>query len=256
MTASTTVRKLKSSPRLWAVGFWLLIWQAAAISVGRDFLLASPLTVLQRFCQLIVTAPFWGAALYSLLRIFGGFLLGLCAGVTFAGLSARYRWIRELIAPVWIVLRAIPVASFVIVALIWVPSRNLSVLISFLIVFPLIYAGTLAEIERTDPHMLEMAHLFRMSRSRRILYLYALPALVPLESVFTTAIGLAWKSGVAAELISIPAGSIGEALYRAKVYLMTGDLFAWTILIVLLSAACARLFALLTRLLRRLLERM
>lgn len=226
------------------------------MAVGRNFLLASPLGVIRRFFELAVTAPFWGAALYSLVRIFGGFLLGLAAGVTLAGLSARFERVRELIAPLWAVLRAIPVASFVIVALIWVPSRNLSVLICFLIVFPLIYAGALSEIRRADPKMLEMARLFRMTRGRRILYLYALPALNALEDTFTTAIGLAWKSGVAAELISMPTGSIGEALYRAKVYLMTEDLFAWTILIVLLSAACARLFLLFTRQLRRKLEGM
>lgn len=230
---------------------WLLIWQGAATAVGRDFLLASPLTVLKRFFELALTAPFWGAAVYSLVRIFGGFLLGLAVGMLLAGLSARFARVREFIAPVWTVLRAIPVASFVIVALIWIPSRNLSVLISFLIVFPLIYAGTLAEIARVDKQILEMARVLGMPLHRRLLYIYALPTLEGMESTFATAIGLAWKSGVAAELISIPDGSIGEALYQAKVYLMTGDLFAWTLLIVLLSAACARGFIWLNRRLRR-----
>lgn len=247
---------MRNKIRLWAAVFWLVLWQAAAMLVGHDFLLASPIKVIMRFLELACTVSFWSSALFSLIRIFSGFFLGLVAGVLCAALSARYRRIRELIAPLWTVLRAIPVASFVIVALIWIPSRNLSVLIAFLIVFPVIYAGTIGEIERTDTKMLEMARLFRMSAIKRILYIYTLPALHSFEAICLSAMGLAWKSGIAAELISIPAGSIGEKLYTAKVYLMTGDLFAWTILIVLLSAACGRIFTLLLRLISRRLERM
>ena len=239
------------SPRVavrpWAIAFWLLLWQIAAMAVGRDFLLASPLTVLLCLWELLRTAAFWSAALHSTVRILLGFLLGALAGGVCAGLSLRWRRVRELIAPLHAVLRAIPVASFVIVALIWVPSRNLSVLISFLIVFPLIYAGTLSELERTDAKLLEMAQLFRMQPLRRLIYLYLLPALPALANLCATAVGMAWKSGVAAELISIPASSIGERLYKAKVYLMTGELFAWTLAIVLLSAVCARLLRFMLR---------
>lgn len=249
-------RRHRTGLRPWAVLFWLLLWQAAAMLVGHDFLLASPITVLLRFAQLSRTLSFWQAAAYTLLRIFSGFLLGLFSGAVLAFLAARYERMEELIAPLWAVLRAIPVASFVIVALIWVPSRNLSVLIAFLIVFPLVYAGVLGEIRRTDPKMIEMARLMRMPALRRLIYIYILPAMNGLEGMCATAMGLAWKSGIAAELISIPSGSIGEKLYTAKVYLMTGDLFAWTLLIILLSAGCARLFCRLMRLCASALERM
>ena len=247
-------RAHKSPVRLWAAALWLIVWQGAAMLVGQDFLLASPLTALFRFFELARTAQFWSAALFSLARILSGFALGLCAAALSAALSARSRRFRELMAPLALVLRAIPVASFVVVALIWVPSRNLSVLIAFLIVYPVLYGAILDEIGRADPRMLEMARLLRMPRGRRLLYVYILSALNHLEASCATAMGLAWKSGVAAELISIPSGSIGERLYQAKVYLMTGDLFAWTLLIVLLSALCARLFAALMRRARILLE--
>ena len=246
----------KPAIRLWAAAFWLILWQAAAMAVGHDFLLASPLTVILRFFELAATSAFWQSALYSLGRILLGFLLGVSAGIICAALACRFQRIRELIAPLWTVLRSIPVASFVIVALIWIPSRNLSVLICFLIVFPVIYAGTMDEIGRIDAKMLEMAGLMRMSTIRKLLYIYVLNILGGLQGICATAMGLAWKSGIAAELISIPSGSIGERLYTAKVYLMTGDLFAWTILIVLLSAICVRLFTLLLHLAVRQIERM
>lgn len=253
MPSSSTLAH-KPRIRLWAVLAWLLLWQAAAMLVGQAFLLASPLETIVRFFQLAASAAFWKSALFSLGRIFSGFLLGLLAGVSLAALSARFERVRELLAPLLGVLRAIPVASFVIVALIWVPSRNLSVLICFMISFPVIYAGALDEIRRADPRLREMAQLMGMPALRQLFYLHVLPALKGFEGVCATAMGLAWKSGTAAELISIPAGSIGEKLYNAKVYLMTGDLFAWTILIVLLSAACSHLFTLLLRLIGRRLE--
>ena len=253
---NSTTKPHKRRIKLWAVALWLLIWQAAAMLVGQDFLLASPIQTLLRFFVLARTGGFYLAALFSLARIFAGFLLGLFLGILLAGLSARFRHFRDLLSPLYTLLRSIPVASFVIVALIRVPSRNLSILICFLISFPVIYAGALSEIERTDPKLIEMARVLRMSAPRRLIYIYALPALRGFESTCVSAIGLAWKSGTAAELIAIPAGSIGERLYEAKVYLMTGDLFAWTILIVLLSSLCARLFILCLRALARHLEGM
>ncbi len=230
-----------------AAALWIAAWQFAAVLVGRDFLLSSPVQVLSRLATLVCTPDFWCALLRSSLRILLGFSLGLLCGVSAAACSARWHVFRELIAPLYAVTRAIPVASYVILALLWLPSRWLSTFIAALVVFPLIYADALAEIERADPGMLEMARLFRLSARRKALYCYALPALPAFGQSCASAIGLAWKSGVAAELICIPAGTIGERLYRAKVYLMTGDLFAWTIAIVLLSAACARLFTYLLR---------
>lgn len=246
----------KPRVRLWALLFWLALWQALAMLVGHDFLLASPLQSAARFVELALSAAFWRSALYTLCRISAGFALGLAAGILCAFGAYHFPRLRELIAPLWTVLRAIPVASFVIVALIWVPSRHLSILIAFLIVFPVIYAGVFNEIEHTDPQMIEMARLLHMPAHRRLAYIYILPALDVLDALCATAMGLAWKSGIAAELISIPSGSIGERLYTAKVYLMTGDLFAWTALIVLLSALCAHLLHLLLHAAAKLLERM
>ena len=246
----------KAKFRFWAILLWLAIWHCASVLAGQEFLLASPGKTMVRFFQLASTAGFWSAALYSLARIFAGFLLGVALGTVLAALSAGCRWVEELLAPLMAVLKAIPVASFVVAALIWVPSKHLSVLISFLIVFPLMYNSVLAELRRTDAGMLEMARLFGMKRARKMLYVYALPSAKGFAAACTTAMGLAWKSGIAAELISIPSGSIGEKLYQAKVYLMTGDLFAWTLLIVLLSMLCAKIFALLLKAAAAALERM
>ena len=242
--------------RLLAAAFWLIVWQVAAAVVGQRLLLASPVETLLRLIQLIQTAAFWQSILFSMGHILLGFALAVALSVAAAGLSARFQPVRTLLAPPLAVIRSVPVASFVIVALIWIPSRRLSVLISFLIALPVLYESVLAAIERTDPQLIEMANVFRMSPGNRLLHLY-LPTVLPhFRASAITAMGLAWKSGVAAEVIGIPGGSIGEKLYKAKVYLATPDLFAWTLTIVLLSLLCTRALCLVLDLFLRRLERM
>ena len=139
-------------------------------------------------------------------------------------------------------IKATPVASFIILVLIWVPSRNLSVIISFLMVLPVIYTNVLNGIRSTDPKLLEMARVFRVPLIRRIRYIYLSQLLPFLRTGFSLSLGLCWKAGVAAEVIGIPKGSIGEKLYEAKVYLETADLFSWTLVIVLISVIFEKLF--------------
>ena len=227
--------------RLLAAAFWLLLWQLASMAVGQPLLLASPATTLARLAVLLGTGDFWRSALFTLGHILAGFALASAAGVLLALLAGRWAWISDLLAPPLAALRSVPVASFVIMALIWLPSRQLSVLIAFVIVLPVVYAGALDGLRQIDPLLMEMARVFHMPRLNRLRDI-ELPAVLPsLSSALSVAIGLAWKSGVAAEVIGIPGGSIGEKLYKAKIYLETPDLFAWTLAIVLFSAGCTAL---------------
>lgn len=245
----------RGSVKLWAVLFWLAVWQAVSMAIGKDILLVSPLRVLLRLAELAVTADFWGSIAFSLVRIVGGFLLAALAGCALAALSARFRRVEELLYPAVLAMKSIPVASFIILALIWFSSRNLAVLISFLMVFPVIYTNVLSGIRSADPALLEMARVFRLPPLRIVRYIY-LPQVMPyFVSGCTVALGLCWKSGIAAEVIGIPKGSIGEHLQRAKVYLNTPDLFAWTLVIVLISLCFEKLILRLLRACERRLER-
>ena len=247
-------RRLLAVGRLPAVAFWLAVWQIAAMSVGMRILLASPAETLIRLAELLPTGAFWRSVLFTLGHILAGFTLGSALSIALALLAARFAPVGELLSPLLSAMRSVPVASFVIAALIWVPSRRLSVLIATLIVLPVVYAAMSDGLRQIDPKLMEMARVFRMSRRNR-LRCVELPAVLPsLTSALSVSMGLAWKSGVAAEVIGIPTGSIGERLYKAKVYLATPDLFAWTLTIVLISAGCTRLLRLALNRLERLWE--
>ena len=242
--------------RAWAVLVWLALWQLGAMAIDQQIILVSPLRVLSRLWELIPTPDFWGSLAYSLVRITAGFLLGVAAGTVLAALSARFRRVEELLAPALLAIKSIPVASFIILALILFSSRNLAVLISFLIVLPVLYTNILGGIWAADAQLLEMARVFRIPAARRIRYVY-LPQVLPyFRSACGSALGLCWKSGIAAEVIGMPDGSIGEQLQQAKIYLNTPDLFAWTLVIVLVSLVFEKVFLALLKWGERALERM
>lgn len=244
MKTSTTRDKpsaLSPALRLGAVAVWLLLWQLASMAVGLPLLLPSPLAVLLRLGQLCTGADFWFTVASSLLRILLGFLLGVLFGTALAGLCWRFRLIDALARPLLGVLKSTPVASFIILALVWVKTTWLATVISFIMVLPLVYANVREGIDSADRQLLEMAQVFRLSRCKVFRYCY-LPAILPFFlSAVSSALGFAWKSGIAAEVLGRPARAIGSQIYDSKIYLETPDLFAWTLVVILLSVLLERL---------------
>lgn len=236
--------------------FWLLLWQLLAIRLDSKILIASPIEVVERLCGLVREKAFWSSILFSMGRILLGFALGLSSGCVLALAAGKVKFIRRLFAPFISVMKSVPVASFTILAIIWVGSKNLSVFVSFIISVPIVCSNMLEGIDNLDPKLKEMAKVFRIPAHKRFTGVYLSQLLPYFRSASRLAMGLCWKSGVAAEVIGLPNNSIGEMLYESKIYLETADLFAWTVTIVLLSFLCEKLFLLLVDLLRRRVERM
>lgn len=234
-TISTMVSDRRG--RLIAIAVWVVVWQIAAMTLGHGGLfLATPLQTLTALGQLLPATAFWHRIAFSALRILAGFLLAVAGGLLLGAAGSRWRSVRVFVDPIMQLIRAMPVASFVILALLWVSGENLSVVVSFTHVLPVVYAGVLAGIADTDPQLLEMAHVYRLPWIARLRYIW-LPGIFPsfCESCIA-AMGMCWKSGVSAEVIGLPDHSVGDALYRAKITLSTPDVFAWTLVIVVLSA--------------------
>lgn len=221
--------------RAGAVLLALAVWQVLAMSVGQQLLVPSPLSVLLRLSNIWQETGFWSTVWFTLRKIIAGFLLGLGFGLGLGALAGRFPLFEILFRPWAVMIKSVPVASFIIICLIWMSSAQLSVFISFLIVLPIIYTNVLQSIRSVDGQMLEAVKIFRLSWPKRVLYLW-LPQLKPyLLSACTVSLGISWKAGIAAEIIGIPAGSIGRMFYDAKVYFNTVDLFAWTVIVVVIS---------------------
>ena len=235
-------QKIKRRYGAAAVVFWLAVWQLAAAAIGQEVFLVSPLQAAETLVQLLPQPDFWQRVGFSAGHILLGFLLGAVCSVVCSVAAERWVWVDALLSPVMQLVKATPVASFIILALVWVSGKSLSILISFLMVLPVLYGAVRTGIESADPQLLEMARVFCLPLARRVKAIW-LPAVLPaFRQGCSVALGICWKSGVAAEVIGLPDGSIGDALYRAKITLSTGELFAWTFVIILLSAAFEKLF--------------
>ena len=221
--------------------FWIVLWQLMSMYINNTIFLASPFNVLKSLFLLCQTKDFWATIAGSFFKISEGFFLAVMCGVFLAVVTFRFVLLKEITTVFMQMIKSIPVASFVILALLWVKAKNLSLLISFLMLLPIIYINLLKGIHSADNSLLQMAKVFRMSPLRKVRYIY-LPAITPhFVSACSVGLGFCWKSGIAAEVISLAQYSIGSRLYEAKLYLNTEELFAWTIVIVLISAVFEKL---------------
>lgn len=245
----------KAALTAFSIIFWLGVWQIAAMKINSKILLVSPVEVAGRLIRLVPTAEFRKSAAFSTARILIGFVLGMTVGCLLAWASGKLKFIRILFSPLISVMKSIPVASFTILALIWIGSKDLSVLVSFLICVPIVYANMLEGIDGLDPKLREMSKIFRIPALKRFTKVYLSQLLPYFRSAVRLAVGLCWKSGVAAEVIGIPSGSMGEKLFESKVYLETADLFAWTLMVIVFSWLCEKVLVSLVALLQRRIER-
>lgn len=226
---------------LLAIAFWLAVWQGASLAVHQKVLLVGPWEVAVRLTQLVPTPSFWDSIGRTFERITLGFLLAALVGVLLAALSASWTWAEALLAPVVTTIRSTPVVSFIILVLIWADPQRLATIVSFLMTLPIIHATVFTGIAERDRSLLEMASVFRVTRWRRLLAI-DVPGVLPYFAAgCRTGVGLAWKSGIAAEVIGLPTGTIGERLYQGRLFLETADVFAWTAVVVLVAFAFERL---------------
>lgn len=221
--------------RIAAIIVAILLWQLLAMKLDQKLLLATPVDVAKTLGVLVKSQEFYSAIAYSMGRILLGLLIGAAVGTACALLAGRWHFMEVLFWPYFSAMKATPVASVVILCLVWLSSRRLSVFIVFLVVTPVIYTNILAGIKNLDLKMKDMARVFGINGLRRLLYVYLPELKTYIIAAFTLATGMAFKAGIAAEVIGTPVGSVGKMLYNAKVYLETPELFAWTLVIIVLS---------------------
>lgn len=217
------------------LALWLLIWQLAHMAVGKSVLLPSPAETLNALFRLSGTGELWGAVGSSLMRIMTGYLLGMLTGCLLAVITSGSRLLRDFFRPLMVIMKTTPVASFIILAVVWLKSVNVPAFTVTLIVAPIFWSNVYTGIISVDRDLLEMARMYRFSRRALVTKLY-IPSVMPyFHSAMTVGIGMAWKSGVAAEVICNPGNSIGSGLYESKIYLETDTMFAWTVTVIILS---------------------
>ncbi|MBR4256131.1 MAG: ABC transporter permease subunit [Clostridia bacterium] len=224
-----------------ALVFWVGVWWIISLIVNKQVLIPSPPAVAVRLIELIKTSDFHISVLMSVLRITAGFAAAVLLGIISGVLCAKFKTVDTLLSPLYNVIKATPVASFIILALVWINKELIPVFISALMVLPVIHGNVKQGIIETDKQLLEVAKIFGFGRRKTLKTVY-LPSVLPyLTAGMKTCLGLAWKAGVASEVLCFAAYSIGNKLYQSKVYLETADMFAWTVTVILISVIIEKL---------------
>lgn len=228
--------------------FWLGLWWVAAAAFNKPLLLPTPAIVLKRLGELAATALFWRTVATSLLRILLGIVAALICGALLAVLTVWSRFFHHLFSPLLNLFKATPVASVIFLMLLFIGRTRVPLVIAFMMALPIVWSNVREGLLATDRSLLEMATVFHLSPCKKLTRI-RLPALLPyFLAAARTAIGLSWKAGVAAEVLCVPENSIGRAIFEGKQYLMTEDLFAWTLTVILISVAVEALALFLLRL--------
>lgn len=220
---------------VFTLALWFFIWWLAALKVGISFILPSPIDAFSEFFKLLPQKAFISAVAGSLLRVISGFVIGILNGCAVAFAAHFILPLKVFFSPLIKVIRATPVASFILICVLWMPTNAVPIFIAFLMVFPIVYENVLTGLNETDPKLLEMTRIYGFSPIQKLTRLYLPSALPYFASASTTSLGLAWKSCVSAEVLAMCAKSVGYYIYVSKQYFETEQLFAWTIAIILLS---------------------
>lgn len=227
-----------------ALLFWTAVWWIGAEAFGNPVLLPNPWQVLNCLAGLASTAAFWQTVALSIGRILLGVVTAVVLGTALAALTTASRLAEVLIAPAMTAMQATPVASFTILVLIWLDRDWVPVLICIMMVLPVVWNGVSAGIRAVDPQLLEMARVYRLKPGRKLLRIW-LPSVMPFfRAACNSGLGLGWKAGIAAEVLTVPKISIGRMIAESKSYLLTEELFAWTLTVIVLSLALQKLMLL------------
>ena len=224
------------------LAFWIGVWCIASYRTASELLFPSPSSVAKALGELIVTKEFWITTAYSLLRVIAGILLSLVIGSALAILTERLSIFKLALSPIISIIKSTPVASFIILALLWIDRSELPILITALIVVPIVWSNVSEGIRSVDNDLIEVAKIYDFSLIKKLTKLYV-PSVAPFFiAACRSSLGMAWKAGISAEVLATPENAIGRELYFSKTYLETPSLFAWTFVVIVLSIIIEKLF--------------
>ena len=233
MTRSTIRNRKFKQPLI--ILFWLLIWEAVFLIINKEIYLPSPLSAFETLFSLLSDGETYIVIGHSMLRTVSALLLSVGLGVSLGILCGLYPSVHDLLNPLVVVLRSMPIASIIIIAIIWFRSTNVPIFAGFLMCFPLIFTSSVAGIRNTDEKLLEMCRIYRVRKADVVRSVYFRSAVPYINAGLVSSLGIAWKAIAAAEVLALPRYSIGFHLYQSKTWLDPASLFAWTIVIIALS---------------------
>lgn len=225
----------KLSNKIFVALFWLIVWEIVYLSINESIIFPSPKSVFITLFSMMKTAQFWKTLLFSLGRVLQSMAYGIIIGVVLLFICYKSYFFRNIMSPLISAIKALPVATFIILLMFFVKSENVPVIIGTIMVVPIVYNNLLEGIKNIDRELIEMVNVFHVSFIEKLTKLY-IPSVMPyMIATINVCVSFCFKATISAEVLSIPKNSIGLNIYNAKIYFDIETLFAWTIVIVFSS---------------------
>lgn len=216
---------------------FLALWQWTS-SFYDSFILPSPGQAWQALMVQLQEQQGWQVLALTAKRAASGFALALGIGAGLGMLAGLSVTLSALCRPLVTLLLGTPPVAWLVLALLWFGSEDgTPVFTVFVACLPVLFANALQGVRTLDGDLREMAEAYALSWCRRFWHLYLPHILSYLLPAVVTAIGVAWKVVVMAELLGSNSG-VGAQMAQSRSLLETPTTLAWICAVVLLLLAC------------------
>ena len=224
------------------IAVYILIWQLLSMLVGsRLLLLPSPLDTLRAMKDIVVSEAGWKSIGMTVLRILCGYISGCAVGVALAVLTSHFHVLDWLLKPMRSLIKTTPITSFALILLVSVFSGIVPVIVAMIVVVPMIWQTTEEAIKNRSVQLSEMAKIY-LRPWQKLRYVSLPQILPPFFASASTALGFAWKAVITAEILALPKLGIGRQMQFHKIHIEIPELFAWTLLVIILSVLLEYMF--------------
>lgn len=235
MRATIIVSKIK---KVIYIACWIIIWQVVYLRVGKDVLVPSPIQTSKALIELAQEASFYINIIVTCQRVVWGTSISLIVGLMLGIMVYLYPVLKPFFEPIIVVMKSTPIMAIIILALLWFKSNDVPIFVCFLMCCPIVYTNTVQNLGEIDQNLLELIKLYHVKMRYLIKSFYWPYISSCIQSTLCLVVGMSWKVVIAAEVLAIPKYAMGYELLEAKIYLETERVFAWVIVIILLSKSC------------------
>ena len=214
----------------------LFLWEIIALKINNDIYLPTLQQVFLSMKEIVLEDRFILDVVSTISRCILSFFIALVVALILGIISNNLNIFKNFLTPITSLARSIPNMVLIVLTLIWFNKESAPYIVVFIMVFPVLYDAILGSMKSIDKGILEMAELYKISRKDKILNIYLPSIKFSLVSILSSTISLGFKIVIAGEVYGQPLYGIGAMIQSEKVNFNTTGIFAWIIIIVIISS--------------------
>ena len=211
------------------------LWFLLYVTVANDYLIPSPIEVIQASFLNLVTLEFYSHLSSTILRVIFALIISFTLGIFLAIPSHLFKNVENVMLPILSVIRSLPVLAILLIILIFTPRIVAPVIVCVLSLFPIVYSQTLNYLNSISLKQREMLKLYKVPVKNQIFSVYLKGYLPLLIKESTTLFSFSLKLVVSAEILANVFKSIGGDISNASICANVTQMFSLTLLVCLIG---------------------